>query len=628
MLTTPAADEDQKLLLYIDYVCTEKGVVLPWDSIAATMEPRDAAKGEKPMTGEAIKQHLAKLRDHREGLGHAVPPKLDRGARRAIIGKNTPSTPAPTPRKSSGSSGPPLSSKMFIFGRGKFQGVETETPVKKGSSLVAPVSKSKQKKAEKARREALLSSGYGGTIATNSAGGKLSGGLKAITGKRGRRQAAAAAATATDDEDRGDVASSGVIRGGQSRRPERKNHAGMGRNLEELGIKDEPDSEDDLPLSKRRNTGQKLGGRKKTAIGLMGDTVQMWQNRNGKSAVGESAAQSPEVQQSIEQVVGVPSNCNGNGNNQNGHAGLSQAFLGGLPNDGSFLSGGSHYQDDYHLPQATVGGNSNEMSIAFNPVNYQAHAMQGHLDQQLSGNAFSNFGPQIGTGHPSPNCDIVEYQAYGRRDGAPGQIYVPRQSNNLAGQFSNDHPLTSSPAYDSLSSATFSGSDPSHSASKKTPANTSFSNTQGLQDPFTARNCNRYFAGTPTQDMPTLGDWGAQSNPTATVTGFDAEHQYPGYNDGQISSGYANPTLTMPASGLGLGISQSHSDDNNFGTSTDTKADHAFPSNPYIDQPVAPAFGTAMGSSDLGDPNDPFLDMNDLFNGNFLGPLHGNDCDG
>jgi hypothetical protein len=128
--------------------------------------------------------------------------------------------------------------------------------------------------------------------------------------------------------------------------------------------------------------------------------------------------------------------------------------------------------------------------------------------------------------------------------------------------------------------------------------------------------------------MPTLGDWGAQSNQTATVAGFDAEHQYPSYNDGQISSGYANPTFTMPASGLGLGISQSHSDDNNFGTSTDTKADHAFPANPYIDQPVAPAFGTAMGSSDLGDPNDPFLDMNDLFNGNFLGPLHGNDCDG
>lgn len=46
MLTTLAADEDQKLLLYIDFVCTEKGVALPWDSIAATMEPRDAAKGE------------------------------------------------------------------------------------------------------------------------------------------------------------------------------------------------------------------------------------------------------------------------------------------------------------------------------------------------------------------------------------------------------------------------------------------------------------------------------------------------------------------------------------------------------------------------------------------------------
>ena len=617
MLTAPTADEDQKLLLYIDYVCTEKGVVLPWDSIAATMEPRDAAKGEKPMTGEAIKQHLAKLRDHREGEGHAVPPKLDRGARRSIVGKNAPSTPAPTPGKSSGSSGPPMFPEMFSFGRGNGQGAEKETPVKKGSSLVAPVSKSKQKKAEKAMREALLSSGSGGTTVTNSGGGKLADKLKAITGKRGRRRAAAAAALATEDEDRDDTAISGAVRDRQSCRPERKSHAGMGSDFAELGIKDEPQSEDDLPLSKRRNTGQTLG-KKKTAIGLMEDTVQIWENRNGKSAVGDSAAQSPEVQQSIEQVVGVPSNGNCNRSNQEGHAGLSQATL----------SGGSHHQNDFHLPQATVGGNSKEIRIAFNPVDYQAHGVQGHLDQQLSGDAFGTYYPQIESAHASPmDYDLVDYQAYDFRGGAPGQIYVLRHSNNYTGQLSNNFTLTSSPVYDSLSSATFAGSDPSQPASRNNSTNTSFSNTQGLQDPFTAKNCNECFGGLPAQDPPTLGNWGAQSNQTAASMRFDAKHQYLRYNDSQISSGYADPTLIMPASGSGLGISQSHSAGKNIGPSTETKTGRAFPFDPHLDQSVAPSLGTAMGSSDLGDSHDPLLPMNELFDGNFLPPLHGDDCD-
>jgi hypothetical protein len=430
MLTTPAADEDQKLLLYIDFVCAEQGVVLPWDSIAATMEPRDTAKGEKPMTGEAIKQHLAKLRDHRDAQGHGVPPKLDRGARRSIVGKNTPSTPAPTPRKPSGLVGPPTFPKPASFGRGKAQGAEKETPVKKGSSLVAPVSKSKQAKVEKALKQALLSSGSGDATATTSRGGKTVGGLKATTGKRGRRSAAAAAAAATEDEDRDDTASSGVVRGKQSHHPERKNY-GLG----ELGIKDEPESEDDMPLSKRRNTGQTPGGRKKTsAIGLMGDTVQMWQNRNGKSTVGESAAQSPDIQQSIEQVNGVPSNGNGNGTNQEGHAGVSQAALGELQNDGGFLSGGSSYAKDFHLPQALVSGNSNEMSFDFNPVNYQTQGVNGHLNQQLSGDTSDTFYPDFDFNHPGPmGLNSVDYQAYGRRGGAPGEIFVSPHSNNYTG---------------------------------------------------------------------------------------------------------------------------------------------------------------------------------------------------
>lgn len=594
---TPAADEDQKLLLYIDYVCTEKDVALPWDSIAATMEPRDAAKGERPMTGEAIKQHLAKLRDHRAGEGHAVPPKLERGARRSLVGKNTPSTPAPSPRKASGFGGPPTFPKMVSFGRGKAQGPEKETPMKKGSSLVAPVSKSKQKKAEKAKREALLSSGSGDL----SLGGKL---VEAITGKRGRRQAAAAAAFATEDEDRYDTPSSGVPRGRQSHRPERKHYTGTDSDLAELGIKNEPESEDDLPLSKRRNTGQTLEGKKKTATGLMGDAARMWQNRNGKPTIDGSAAQSPQVHQSIEQVVRLPSTSNRN--NQERDAGLSQATL----------SGGNNYQKDFPLPQTTVGGNPNETSFAFNPVNYQGHPMHSRLDQERSSDAYNALYLPIESAYPSPmDYSIAEYQALRRTDGAPGHIFVPRHSNNYTGQLSNDHPLTSSPAFDS--STTFPGSDVPQSASRNNSTNTSFSSTQGLQDPYA--ESNSYFAGLPIQGPQTMGSWSSQPAHTAAETGFDAGHQYPGYTDSQAASGCVNPTFITPTSGLGLGISQSHSGGNNFELSAETKDDHA-----YLDQPGAPTFGMPMGNSDLVDPHDSFLGMAELYGGSdFLNPLPG-----
>jgi hypothetical protein len=619
MLTTPAADEDQKLLLYIDFVCAEQGVVLPWDSIAATMEPRDTAKGEKPMTGEAIKQHLAKLRDHRDAQGHGVPPKLDRGARRSIVGKNTPSTPAPTPRKPSGLAGPPTFPKLASFGRGKAQGAEKETPVKKGSSLVAPVSKSKQAKVEKALKQALLSSGSGDATATTSHGGKTVGGLKATTGKRGRRSAAAAAAAATEDEDRDDTASSGVVRGKQSRHPERKNY-----DSGELGIKDEPESEDDVPLSKRRNTGQTLGGRKKTgAVGLMGDTVQMWQNRNGQSTVGESAAQSPDIQQSIEQVNGVPSNGNGNSTNQEVHAGLSQATLGESHNDGGFLSGGSHYQQDFRLPQALVTGSSNEMGFDFNPVNYQAQGVNGHLNQQLSGDTSDAFIPEFDFAHPSPmGLNFVDYQAHGHRGGAPGRIYVSPHSNNYTGQRSNDNPLTSSPLWGSFSSAALPGSDLSHPGSRITSTNTSFSNTQGLQDPFTGNN--GYFGGLPAQGPPSMGNWGAQPTQAAAETAFDAGRQYQGYPDSQASSGCSNPNFIMPTSGVGLGISHTQSGGNGFEPPTETKVGETYP---HLAQPMDSAFGMATGSSDLFDPNDPFS-MGDFMNENFLDPLHGDDLNG
>ena len=250
------------------------------------------------------------------------------------------------------------------------------------------------------------------------------------------------------------------------------------------------------------------------------------------------------------------------------------------------------------------------------------------MGQHLGGDAFGTHYSHSEPGYPSPmDYGIVENQAFGRRGGAPGQICAPLHSTNYAGHLSNNHPLTSSPVYDSLSSATFPGSEPSQSASRNTSTNTSFSNAQGLPDPFTGKNCNEYSHGLPAQDPPTLGNWDAQSNQIAAMASFDTGHQYHGYNDGQISSGYANPTLTMPASSPGLGISQSHPADNNFGHSTEAKAGHAFHSHAYLDQSVAPAFGTAMGSADLGDPYDQSFVINDFFNENSSGPTYGNDCE-
>ena len=46
---------------------------------------------------------------------------------------------------------------------------------------------------------------------------------------------------------------------------------------------------------------------------------------------------------------------------------------------------------------------------------------------------------------------------------------------------------------------------------------------------------------------------------------------------------------------------------------------------PYFNQPVPPAFGMAMGSSDLGDPNDSLLGMGEFLDGNFSGPIPGLD---
>lgn len=76
-----AASVDQWVLLMVDYICAREGVNIPWDTIAN--EIRDW------MSGEAIKQHLVKLRNTRERAGLPVPPKLERSARRRANAKGS-----------------------------------------------------------------------------------------------------------------------------------------------------------------------------------------------------------------------------------------------------------------------------------------------------------------------------------------------------------------------------------------------------------------------------------------------------------------------------------------------------------------------------------------------------------
>ena len=67
---------DQLVLLCVDSVCTKLGVQIPWNEVAKEVKPG--------LTGEAIKQHLAKVYKYRIETGFKVPEKADRKARRQV----------------------------------------------------------------------------------------------------------------------------------------------------------------------------------------------------------------------------------------------------------------------------------------------------------------------------------------------------------------------------------------------------------------------------------------------------------------------------------------------------------------------------------------------------------------
>ena len=77
------------VLLCVDTVCAKEGVPVPWDLIAQQIEPW--------LTGEAIKQHLAKVRAAREASNRPVPEKIDRNVRRLTTKKAGADVDTPTP---------------------------------------------------------------------------------------------------------------------------------------------------------------------------------------------------------------------------------------------------------------------------------------------------------------------------------------------------------------------------------------------------------------------------------------------------------------------------------------------------------------------------------------------------
>ncbi|KAK5135924.1 hypothetical protein LTR08_004382 [Meristemomyces frigidus] len=122
-------DLDQLLLLCVDYECTKQGISIPWDDIAKLIEGH--------LSGEAVKQHLAKLYKFREEDGHKVPPKLDRNERRKAYATTAIGTPAAARGRGK---------KATTLGVGAARQV---TPVKPGRGLLFKKAEPKSKRTPK-----------------------------------------------------------------------------------------------------------------------------------------------------------------------------------------------------------------------------------------------------------------------------------------------------------------------------------------------------------------------------------------------------------------------------------------------------------------------------------------------
>jgi hypothetical protein len=555
VLTDLAADEDQKLLLWVDYVSATKGMLIPWDEIALQMEPRNPEAGELPMTGEAIKQHLAKLRNHRVKEGYAVPPKLDRSARRSIAGKQVLQTPVHSQMQRKDGPSP------ILPGRRKAQVTQsvTSTPVKKESSLLAPVSKSKQKKVDRAIKAAAKEAK------------RSSGGVRSTNGKRGRRPAA------TEDDDSDEFASIGVTTRRQLRFARRKDDD----ENNNANIKNELDSDDHVPLLKRRKTTQKPVVQK-ASVRLLDDAVETWDNRGAKI----SASESPIPERVVEPVINEARTSR---HQEEDHSNQSQLAPVETPNNAGIpFCHDAGYQANDTRGSANNRFNGGVLRSNWPPTGagYLTSADAGFISTSQAPALRSKW-PQTGAGYVSsaddgfmstlqasaqPGLDqSLLVQGIGSFPGVQlGQtsgVQIAPTYGQLGQQtFDQKFQLNSSPLHDSLSSATFPGSDLGMSfgtdnsgfVSNNITQNSSFSSARGLHDPFVGNMRSRNYHSLPLMGSNTTtsrGQWPAPPYLPSTGTDLNTCQQFPDYTHSQTQSGFPASDPTM--SGLGMSISQS-----------------------------------------------------------------------
>lgn len=84
------ADIDQYILLAVDIACSEVGTPVPWNYVAEKVNPT--------LTGEGIKQHLAKVRKYRYEANRPVPERQSKGKNRKIVAYGTGATTTPKKR--------------------------------------------------------------------------------------------------------------------------------------------------------------------------------------------------------------------------------------------------------------------------------------------------------------------------------------------------------------------------------------------------------------------------------------------------------------------------------------------------------------------------------------------------
>lgn len=502
-LTDLLADEDQLLLLFCDYVCTQKGTPMPWDEIAATLEPRDPANGEQSMTGEAVKQHLAKLRDHRIHAGLRVPPKLDRSARRQaqttiakVNGTIAFQTPAPTPKKSAGFVGTPVTGGSRVK-------KEAGTGVK-ASTLLASVNKTKQKKAEQTKKAQTGNTTRNTIAVRNSAGG-----VKTTTGKRGRK------AKSSDDDYCDEHGATDPVPARHLRPVEQKGYA---------EVKAEQDSDDDLPLSK------KVSRKEKPTIGLMNDTVTMWNNRGSAQACSSPQARPSTTHKAPEQSVQLP--MSQDPGKQNAMAGEQQQRQqqNQANTDDNPQTPNSPVPQAFGLPASTSYGHTNDQ-----------------VGNDVGSGPLLQFGYGYGyyqSGHKGSNIAFTGSQA-------PATYSQVNQH-----MIDNEPSFLSSPLDDSSSSNGCSNtgynrpySDPS---SGNNSLNSSFGSGYQLHDPFTvpSHSNNGNLARLPSFTTGgNMGSFPSNSYASTPAAASSTSHSRYDYFKGQNSLGYQSQASDVAGSG-------------------------------------------------------------------------------